>query len=331
LFASIEPAGRLSPWRVELGATGWTGGERARCGPGRAIVAAHVVSAPGRPVIAVIAGLITAVLWAIGPLTSSRATARIGSSSTLALVSAIGLVATLPLVAMDRLPVASDAPDLVWVGIAGLGYGAGLGLLYAAYARGRVSIISPIAASEGVVAAIIAILTGEPATALLLVAFAVTATGIVLTTLDPRASRADLRVGGGGYVLLALAAAVAFGVGLYAAGRASETVPLGWVVVSGRLVGVLFVAIPLLLLRRLRFERSALPYVLVAAIAEVLGILAFAVGSRDSIAVTAVLSSQFVVIVALVSHRTGETLARRQWLGIGVAALGIGAVTLLRS
>jgi len=35
--------------------------------------------------------------------------------------------------------------------------------------------------------------------------------------------------------------------------------------------------------------------------------------------------------VALVSHRTGETLASRQWLGIGVAAAGITAVTLLRT
>jgi len=102
-------------------------------------------------------------------------------------------------------------------------------------------------------------------------------------------------------------------------------------VLSGRLVGVLFVAAPLVLLRRLRVTRSALPFVLVAGIAEVLGILAFAIGSRDSIAVTAVLSSQAVVIVALVSHRTGETLASRQWLGIGVAAAGITAVTLLRT
>jgi len=46
-------------------------------------------------VIAVVAGLLTAVLWAIGPLTSSRATRRIGSSSTLALVALIGLVVTL--------------------------------------------------------------------------------------------------------------------------------------------------------------------------------------------------------------------------------------------
>ena len=280
--------------------------------------------------IAIVAGLLTAVLWAIAPLTASRATRRIGGASTLALVSTIGLVATLPLLAADRLPTAADAPDLVWVALAGLGYGAGLGLLYAAYARGRVSIISPIAASEGVIAAMIAIIVGEPATVPLLLAFGLTATGIVLTTLQPGSSRADLRVGGGASILLALAAAASFGLGLYAAGRASETVPLGWVVMSGRLVGVLVVAIPLVLLRRLRIERSALPFVLVAGIAEVLGVLAFAWGSRDSIAVTAVLSSQFAVIVALVSHRLGERLAARQWLGIAIATAGIAAVTLLQ-
>ena len=281
--------------------------------------------------IAVIAGLITAVLWSVAPLTSSRATRRIGGASTLALVSTIGFVATLPLRAADRLPRAADAPDLDWVGLAGLGYGAGLGLLYAAYLRGRVSIISPIAASEGVIAAMIAIVAGEPATVPLLLAFALTATGIVLTTLEPGASRADLRFGGGAYILLALAAAASFGLGLYAAGRASETVPLGWVVMSGRLVGVLFVAVPLLALRRLRTDRSALPFVLVAGVAEVIGILSFAWGSRDSIAVTAVISSQFAVIVALVSQQRGERLAARQWLGIAVATAGIAGVALLRT
>lgn len=281
--------------------------------------------------IAIVAGLVTAVLWAIAPLTSSRAARRIGGASTLALVSLIGLVATLPLLLVDRLPTAADAPDLVWVGLAGIGYGAGLGLLYAAYVRGRVSIISPIAASEGVIAAMVAIVMGEPATGLLLVAFAVTAVGIVLTTLEPGASRADLRFGGGTYVLLAVGAALCFGLGLYAAGRASAAVPLAWVVLSGRLVGVAFVALPLVLLRRLRFERAVLPLLVVAAIAEVLGILAFAWGSRDSIAVTAVLASQFAVIVALVSHRLGETLAARQWLGIAIATLGIAGVTLLRT
>jgi len=281
-------------------------------------------------VIAIVAGLLTAVLWAIAPLTASRATRRIGGASTLALVSTIGLVATVPLLTADRLPTAADAPDLVWVALAGLGYVAGLGLLYAAYARGRVSIISPIAASEGVIAAMIAIGAGEPATTTLLLAFALTAAGIVLTTLEPGASRADLRFGGGAYVVLALAAAASFGLALYAAGRASETVPLGWVVLSGRLAGVLFVALPLVLLRRLRTDRSALPFVLVAGMAEVLGILAFAWGSRDSIAVTAVLASQFAVIVALVSHRSGERLATRQWLGIAVVTAGISVVTLLR-
>ena len=202
--------------------------------------------------------------------------------------------------------------------------------MFAAYARGKVSIIAPIASTEGAIAATIAIALGAAATPLLVVALVVTAGGIVLTTLEPGTRAADLRFRGGGYLLLAVGAALAFGLGLYAAGRASESVPLAWIVMAGRLVGAVFVALPLLLTRRLRVRRAVLPLVLVSGLLEVAGYLLFTWGARENIAVAAVLSSQFAVLVAIVSHRLGERLAARQWLGVGLAAAGVAAVSLLQ-
>ena len=71
--------------------------------------------------IAVVGGLLTAVCWAIANLSSSRASRMVGGASAMALVSLVGVVATLPLLAADRLPAAADAPDLAWVVLSGLG------------------------------------------------------------------------------------------------------------------------------------------------------------------------------------------------------------------
>ena len=47
--------------------------------------------------------------------------------------------------------------------------------------------------------------------------------------------------------LFGLAAALAFGAGLYATGRASLELPISWAILPPRLLGVLFVTIPLAL------------------------------------------------------------------------------------
>lgn len=280
--------------------------------------------------IAVLGGLLTALAWATATLAAARASRRIGPWSTTAWVVTVGLVASIPLVLVDRLPGPDEAADLAWVAFAGLGYVVGMVLNYAALARGKVGLVAPITSTEGAIAATIAILAGEPATPALLFLLGLVVAGIVVTTLgtdaDPTlAAGRDRR-----YLVLAVGAALMFGTSLYAAGRASETVPLGWVVIAGRVAGVLLVALPLVVLRRLRFDRSAVPFVVAAGLLEVVGYLTFALGARDGIAVTAVLASQFAVLAALAGQLSGERLAPRQWLGVAMVGLGVAAVTLLR-
>ena len=132
------------------------------------------------------------------------------------------------------------------------------------------------------------------------------------------------------YVGFAIAAALIFGVGLYASGRASEGVPPSWVVAAGRIAGVLILTLPLALTRRLRFDRSVLPFLLFAGVAEVAGVYLFAFGARESIAVTAVLSSQFAVMAALMAHWLGERISPRQWLGVVAVTTGVVVITLTR-
>src|SRR5439155_25999435 len=90
---------------------------------------------------------------------------------------------------------------------------------------------------------------------------------------------------------LAAAAACLFGAALFAIGQSSAAVPAAWVILTGRTVGVVLVALPLVVLGRLRVPPAARPFVVLTGLTEVLGYTAYAVGSREDIALTAVLAS----------------------------------------
>jgi drug/metabolite transporter (DMT)-like permease len=218
----------------------------------------------------------------------------------------------------------------VWLAYASVGYVGGMILNYAALATGRIGIVAPITSTEGAIAAVMAVIGGEAATPLLLVLLGMVAAGLLTTTLEPGVRASAFVSGDRRYLLFAGGAALLFGTSLYAAGHASASAPLGWVVIAGRLVGVLAVTLPLIVLGRLRCERSAMPYLVIAGLLEVAGYLTFAWGAREGIAITAMLSSQFAVLAAVGAHLLGERLAPRQWAGVGVVAVGVAAITLLR-
>jgi drug/metabolite transporter (DMT)-like permease len=223
--------------------------------------------------IAIIGGLATAVFWAVSVLVSARASRLVGASSTVAGAMAIGLGIGLP-VALAFAP----EPDfggaaLLWMAMSGFGNVAGLLLTYTAYRIGAVGIISTIDSTEGAVAAVISVLAGEvlvPGSGIVL---AVIAVGVVLAASAggseegvaisrDRATRA---------AALAVLSALCFALGLYGSARAATVLPVAWAILPPRFVGVVFVAIPLLVLGRFRMSRAALPLVAATGVVEVLG------------------------------------------------------------
>jgi drug/metabolite transporter (DMT)-like permease len=281
-------------------------------------------------VIPVIAGLVTALAWALATLVAARASRVMGAWSTTGLVVFVGLLATLPLLVLDQPPGPVASADLAWLALGGLGYTVGMVLNYAALSGGKVPVTAPIVSTEGAIAATIAVLSGEAATPLLGAMLALVAAGVFVVALQPGGGVDALSGSGSRYVGFAVAAALVFGVGLFASGRASEGLPASWVVAAGRIVGVAFLTLPLVITRRLRVRRDLLPLVVFAGLAEVVGVYTFAWGARESIAVTAVLSSQFAVIAALMSHALGERISPRQWLGVGAVTVGVVVITLTR-
>jgi drug/metabolite transporter (DMT)-like permease len=287
--------------------------------------------------VAILGGLGAALSWAIATLASSRSSRMIGAFSVIAWVMTVGLVAAVG-PALLATPVTLEPLELLGLLVVGISYNAGLLLVYAALSIGRVSLVAPIVATEGAVAAVIAVALGEPlglATAILL---AVIAAGVVLSAIersvdaeqvaravDPGTTRRT--------VFLAIGAAAAFSVGLVVSGRLGIAgMPPAWVIVAARLVGVTAIAIPLALARRLRLTRPAVPLVIVAGVLEALGSGLYVIAARDGVAAAAVLSSQFAAIAAVFAFFVfGERLQRVQLVGVVLVAVGVAALAGVRS
>ena len=92
-------------------------------------------------------------------------------------------------------------------------------------------------------------------------------------------------------------------------------------------MGVAILTIPLALTRRLRLARSAVPLVLFTGLAEVLGFVCYAVGARHSVAIAAVLGSQFAVVASAAAYLfVRERLTRLQLAGVVVIVAGVAAL-----
>lgn len=295
-----------------------------------------------RPVIAILGGLGAAVSWALATLCSSRSSRMIGAGSVLAWVMIVGFVAAI-VPAVFAAPTAPplDAWLLGGLVVVGLSYTTGLLLAYHALSVGRVSIVAPITSTEGAAAAAIAIALGDPISIETAIVLAVIAVGIVFAAVErsadpPPESAAGRRTHDPAMnrraVLLAVCAAAAFSVGLVVSARIGGSVPVSWIVVASRTVGILVIALPLVLRGRLRLSRAAVPLVLVSGILEASGTVLFLTAAQYGVATAAVLSSQFAAIAAVVAFFLfGERLTRVQVAGVAVIAIGVAVLSILRS
>jgi drug/metabolite transporter (DMT)-like permease len=308
------------------------------------------------PVTAIVGGLGAAVLWAVATLCSSRSSRMIGSRQVLGWVMIIGVIVGLPIAVASPGPATLEPSTLAILTLAGVCYAAGLQLTYAALRIGKVSIVAPIVATEGGVAALIAVALGDQIGVLAGAMLAIVAVGVVLSTLEP--GRTDVPAGDFDLVadtiddppppaadrttrtatgerpidtrraaVLAISAAVIFGIGLVASGKSAALVPVSWVALAARLVGIVVVVVPLIVQRRIRLSRAALPLVVVSGVGEIFGSMLSVWGSKESIPIAAVTGSQFAAVAAVVAFLLfGERLGRVQVAGV---ILIVGGVSVL--
>lgn len=277
--------------------------------------------------IAIAGGLGAALAWAASTLFSARASRTLGVFPTLAWVMLVGLVPSVAavLAAGGRAP---HGGSLGWLAASGCGNVAGLAFIYAGFRRGKIGVVSPIASTEGAVAAVIAISLGEQLSAGVGAALGLVVAGVVLAAAAPSVDgEASSRA-----VLLAIGAALSFGVSIYATGRIGQELSIAWALLPPRAVGVAAITLPLAVSRGLRLTRAAVPYVVGAGLAEVVGFAAYAEGARHGIAIAAVLASQFAAVAALGAVALfRERLSRPQVAGILLIAGAVAALSALRA
>lgn len=290
--------------------------------------------------VAILGGFAAACSWAIATLASSRSSRMIGPWSVLAWVMTVGLaVAIVPALLVP--PADLDAPRIAGLIAVGLCQNIGLLLAYYALQVGRVSIVAPITATEGALAAALAVILGQPLAISTAIVLALIAAGVVMAAVertnedqvvDPSRTARDL-ANPRRAIFLAMAAAAAFSVGLVLSGRLGAAgIPPLWVIVASRTVGVLLIALPLVLRREFKLTRPAVPLVLVAGVLEAVGSGVYVIAASSDIAVAAVLSSQFAAIVAIGGFLLfGERLQRIQVAGVALIMVGITILSALQA
>ncbi|MEI6363440.1 MAG: EamA family transporter [Actinomycetes bacterium] len=280
---------------------------------------------------AIVFGSLTALLWAGSSLASSRSVRYIGQYSVVAWVMLVGTVVTVPFTIASGVPATLDQSALLALIAIGASALVGLLLMYAALRVGKVTVVGPIAATEGAVAALLSALAGEPLAPLAAALLLLVVGGVMLSTLAPDPSpitdERPVRA-----AILASIAALMFGISLFLSGRLSLDLPISWVVLPPRILGTLTLFLPLLVTGSLRITRKALPLVISTGLTEVLGFATFSLGARTSLATVAVLASQvatFTVIGGWILFR--ERLGRVQALGIAIVILGITGLALTKA
>jgi drug/metabolite transporter (DMT)-like permease len=287
-------------------------------------------------VIAILGGLGAAFAWGAATLCSSHSTRAIGPFAVLAWVMLVGLVALAPVLAVGPGPGPLSTSDVAWLAVGGLGNVAGLLLEYTGLRFGKVGVVAPIASTEGAIAATIAILAGETLSVAVALALAVVVAGVVLTSRP--ASEESFDRGSVGHrdariaALCGVGAALSFGVSLYGIGRLSGELPAVWLMLPARLAGVIGVALPLLVARRLALPRAVVPFVVVAGLCEVIGFASYTAGARHGIAIAAVLASQFAAVAAVAAYFAfHERLARHQLAGVAAILAGVAVLSVLQA
>ncbi len=311
----------------------------------------------------VLLGLTAALCWGVADYCLRGASRSAGTFRALFFMQVVGLLALLGVAPWLRLSFAGATPGVTLTAVAlSLVILLGAALLYRSFTIGKLAVVSPIAASFGAIATILALLSGERPAAPQLAGLALLLVGVVLSGIAPSqrdatsdatasAAKGARRLLGPG-VAEALGATLLFGVGYW---RLAYVVgPLGGMQTAMISKATEFVALTVIVLlgwgmrrigarasfaqetahpaARALAPRSSLfwGWLVPGAILDTAANVAYNIGVTGALtSVVATLSSLFTAVTVVLAWLfLRERLTRIQWGGVLLILAGIALVNL---
>ena len=277
----------------------------------------------------ILGGSIASILWGLSAVVVSRSTRIIGAQQVVAWVLILGLAMVAPVALYQGLPAHVSNGAWAWVILSGVTANVGLLMLYKALHIGKVGVVTPIASTEGAIAAILSVVIlgeslvgrgrrhargdrdrGRDRDAQRLAQRPAPAR-VALR----RHRRAPLRRGA---ARRRLAPAMIWGRTGRSPSRGWSRSPSSWA--------------PLALRGGMGWPRGAWWMVAFSGMCEVVGLTCFVKGSEQSVAITAVLGSQYAAVAAVASFLIlGERLSRRQVAGVVLILAGVTVLAAIQS
>lgn len=279
--------------------------------------------------VSVVAGFATAVFFAIGMIAAARASRTVHATQVVALAAIVASLLVVPWAVFEGVPSLTTGQFALMV-LSGIGNVFGFLCVYTALKHGKVGLVAPIVATEGGIAALIASILGRSVDPIIAFVLVIVVLGIIIgaRSHDPEPFPDEKPVRA---ALFAVVGALMFAMSLVAIGLLSGDVPLSWVLLPARVVGVVFLALPLLVMGRLRVPRQILAWVVLLASVDVIAISTYTLGAANNLPVTAVLASQMAPLAAVLAFVLfKERLGRGQIGGLVLMMAGMTALGLLQ-
>ncbi|HEX3273121.1 MAG TPA: DMT family transporter [Ktedonobacterales bacterium] len=293
-------------------------------------------------------GLSAALLWGVADFCARGASRAAGTFRTLLFVEVIAIPALLLLTGPFELIVlrAEQWPLILAAALVGLIILGGAGLLYRAFAIGKLALVSPIASAFAAVTALLAIATGERLAGLTLLGVIVTLVGVTLASTSGEGAHAgENKAAEQGKHRLApglpeaIGAMLTFGVGYWLLDFIVPTlggVTTAFIAKVGDLIAL--GAIALFLTWRaprkpqpeLRISQTFWLWVIPVALLDTAANIAYNIGIATALtSVVVTLSSLFSAVTVLLAWVIlRERLALWQWVGVLTILLGVLLVNL---
>jgi drug/metabolite transporter (DMT)-like permease len=259
--------------------------------------------------------------WGVSDFLGGQQSRRLPVLGVLAVSQPIGLILIgLLIVLFGADPIPAD--KLAIAAVAGAASLGGLWAFYAAMAMGTVSVVAPIASLGVMVPVAVGLAKGDAPATIQLIGLAPAIAGVVILGYEERPEHAAVARRS---IVLAILAGLGFGIFFTALDLAAADRP-GWAILAVRVGGVATVAVALLISRpRLSLGSGSIAALVTIGVFDVLANGLFAVASTKGVLpVVAVGGSMYPAFtIALAYLVLGERLARVQWVGVGLALLGV--------